>query len=140
MVNQWRGNYPHYNVSNPRKTSKNGTKIDNQYCEPIDYFKGDFARAYFYFQITHQNGYNQRGSEVFKKVYPYFHDKFLNCYYEWAKNDKVDQIEIDRNNDIANNHYNWLRNPFIDYPNLPELIWGNKGLTFKNYGVLKSVK
>ena len=69
-----------------------------------------------------------------------FHDKFLNCYYEWAKNDKVDQIEIDRNNDIANNHYNGLRNPFIDYPNLPELIWGNKGLTFKNYGVLKSVK
>lgn len=140
MVNQWRGNFPHYNVSNPTKTSKNGTKIDNSYCEPIDYFKGDFARAYFYFQITHQNGYYKQGSEVFKNVYPYFHDKFLNCYYEWAKNDKVDQIEIDRNNDIANNHYNGLRNPFIDYPNLPELIWGKKGLTFKNYGVLKSVK
>lgn len=139
MVNQWRGNMPHYKVEGSAKISKNGTKISNDYCEPIDYFKGDFARAYFYFQATHKNAQDGRASEVFKTIYPYFTEKFLTCYREWAKNDQVDIIEVDRNNAIAK-IYQGLRNPFIDYPELPDLIFGNSSNVFVNKGVAIGVE
>lgn len=140
-VNEWRGNDPHYWVkeSNFNK-SLNGTKwIKGKYCEPIDYFKGDFARAYFYFQGTHRNGMSKNGSSVFSTVFPYFNDKFLTCYLDWAKKDPVDLIEIDRNNAIAK-ATSGLRNPFIDYPELPELIFGNSGKIFTNKGVAIGIK
>ncbi|MDC8900173.1 endonuclease [Metamycoplasma hyosynoviae] len=134
VVNNWRGNHPHFKVSNPKITSKNGTKISSNYCEPIDWFKGDTARAYFYFQITHKNGYSGQGSEVFESAFPYFDKKFLDCYYEWSDFDPVNLPEIDRNEAIAKAQ-GGIRNPFIDYPDLYKLIWGKGTETFKNKGV-----
>ena len=140
MVNQWRGNLPHFNVLNASKISKNGTKINSSYCEPIDYFKGDFARAYFYFQGTHRNGYETANAKkVFgnKGVFPYFNKEFLDCYLEWSTKDPVDIIEVDRNNEIAK-QCQGLRNPFIDYPNLTKLIFDTENTeTFHNLGVLE---
>ncbi|MDC8937443.1 endonuclease [Metamycoplasma hyosynoviae] len=133
-VNNWRGNFPHFKVSNPNRTTKNGTKISNKYCEPIDWFKGDTARAYFYFQITHKNGYSGAGSQVFDNAFPYFHKEFLDCYYEWSEFDPVNLVEIERNKAIAEAQ-GGIRNPFIDYPDLYKLIWGNGTETFKNKGV-----
>ncbi|WP_027120827.1 endonuclease [Mycoplasmopsis lipofaciens] len=133
-VNALRSNYPHYYVTHPTHTSLNGTKVDGTYAEPIDVFKGDIARVYFYFQITHKNAQSGHASEVFKSTYPYFNDKFLKTYLDWSKNDPIDQFDIDRNNAIAN-EYGGLRNPFSDYPNLPYLIWGNTNDTFVNHGV-----
>ncbi|CAD7361061.1 endonuclease [Metamycoplasma salivarium] len=139
MVNQWRSNNPHYEITNG-KTSQNGTKWNSSYCEPIDYFKGDIARAYFYFQLTYNNkGLSNNGSYVFKNVFPFFQENFLKTYQKWANNDSVDIIEIDRNNAIAKAQ-GGIRNPFIDYPNLPSLIWGNGTETFQNLGVAKTIK
>ncbi|WP_406615595.1 endonuclease [Mycoplasmopsis hyopharyngis] len=139
-VNEWRGNKPHYYVSNGSvTTSLNGTKWNNNYCEPIDYFKGDIARAYFYFQATHRNGMSKGGDTVFSSAFPYFNNNFLTCYLDWVKKDPVDIIEIDRNNAIAE-FTSGLRNPFIDYPDLPELIFGNSGKTFSNKGVAVGVQ
>ncbi|WP_268926446.1 endonuclease [Mycoplasmopsis mucosicanis] len=138
-VNEWRGNNPHFNVQSPTKTSLNGTKIGKKYTEPVNIFKGDTARAYFYFQITHKNAIHGKSKEVFKKAYPYFSDQFLNVYKEWADFDPVDIIEVDRNNIIAE-YEGGLRNPFIDYPELIDLIWGDSSKTFVNKGVLKIVE
>ncbi|VEU75663.1 Extracellular ribonuclease precursor [Mycoplasmopsis maculosa] len=135
-VNEKRGNLPHFNVGQDGKLTLNGTKINKKYAEPINLFKGDTARAYFYFQATHKNA---NWPEVFKKTYPYFTDKFLKGYIEWSILDKVDIIEIERNNEIAKAQKG-LRNPFIDYPDLISLIWGNSEKTFKNKGILIGIK
>ena len=139
-VNQERGNSPHFWVKGNAYITKNGTKIDrNHYTEVIDFFKGDTARAYFYFQITHKNANQGGGPQVFKNPYPYFQEKFLECYRIWNKFDPVDACEIYRNNEIAKAQ-GGLRNPFIDYPNLVKLIFDtNNTETFKNLGVAESL-
>ncbi|ADE19870.1 endonuclease [Mycoplasma crocodyli] len=134
-VNALRGNLPHNNVVTIVKTSLNGTKIGNDVSEPIDEFKGDIARAYFYFQATHQNGYSSNGNLVFDANFPYFKKTYLDVYINWANKDKLSEFDVDRNNQIAK-HFNGLRNPFSDYPELVSLIWGNGTETFINKGVL----
>ncbi|WP_373456866.1 endonuclease [Mycoplasma sp. 1018B] len=146
VVNARRGNDPHDNVDKPTFVSLNGTKVkDKVAAEPIDGFKGNVARIYFYFQLTHGNGYAQKGSQVFSNAFPFFQEHYLNTYLEWANKDQVEKFEIKRNNVISKyfsnkntnvNENEGLRNPFIDYPNLPELIWGNGNETFVNKGVL----
>ncbi|ADV34305.1 Extracellular ribonuclease precursor (plasmid) [Mesomycoplasma conjunctivae] len=140
-VNAWRGNDPHDNISSPSWTSLNGTKgKDGVGCEPIDYFKGDIARAYFYFNVTHHNGTHNKGERVYTSTFPFFVKHYLDVYSKWATNDQVDLIEIDRNNKL-DEIYGGLRNPFIDYPDLIELIWGNDTTKkFENRGVIVSVK
>ncbi|WP_051617759.1 endonuclease [Mycoplasmopsis iners] len=146
LVNNRRDNKPHFVVENPTWTSLNGTKIDSTFAEPIDVFKGDTARIYFYFQLTHKNANNPKSEakNVFKDVFPYFTDQFLTVYKQWDKQDEVDQIEVYRNKQIAayytTNDRIGLRNPFIDYPNLPELIWGEGNETFVDRGVLIDIK
>ena len=41
---------------------------------------------------------------------------------KWHRNDPVSEKETNRNNDVYNLQNN--RNPFIDYPELAEHIWG----------------
>ena len=48
----------------------------------------------------------------------------LNFLLEWHRNDPVSQKEIDRNQAVYGIQHN--RNPFIDYPELVEYIWGHK--------------
>lgn len=43
---------------------------------------------------------------------------------EWHRNDTVSQKELDRNNAVESLQHN--RNPFIDFPELVEFIWGDK--------------
>lgn len=140
-VNAWRDNDPHDNISSPSWTSLNGTKGKKGVgCEPIDYFKGDIARAYFYFNVTHHNGTHNKGKRVYTSTFPFFVKHYLDVYSKWATNDQVDLIEIDRNNKL-DEIYGGLRNPFIDYPDLIELIWGNDTTKkFENRGVIVSVK
>src|SRR5699024_7184453 len=65
-VNNRRGNYPFGEVNSPTYTSSNGSKVGpNVYgfsgaysgtvFEPIDEFKGDIARAYFYMATRYEN-------------------------------------------------------------------------------------
>ncbi|MBU4689900.1 endonuclease [Mycoplasma zalophidermidis] len=138
LVNNERGNYPHYIVKNPTFISRNGTKVDktNGICEPIDEFKGDVARAYFYFVVTHNNSIS---NDLFENSFPYITKKYLEVYKKWSNQDDIDAFDVDRNNAIAR-HYNGLRNPFSDYPELIDLIWFKTDSKFHNKGIAIAIK
>jgi hypothetical protein len=82
-------------------------------------FKGDVARAIFYLSIRYNgldvvNGYPDVTGQLGD----------LATLLTWHQQDPPDDYEMNRNNII----YTWQnnRNPFIDYPNLVDFIWGNE--------------
>ncbi len=140
-VNGFRSNYPYgvagtlvnqSGISNPTMNgSKLGNNLNSGYSagytgivfEPIDEFKGDIARIYFYFATRYQN---QVASWSAYAMFDGSSDKvladpFLNILMTWHLNDPVSQKEIDRNNAVFSHQNN--RNPFIDHPEFAQLIW-----------------
>ncbi|MFV8270460.1 endonuclease [Flavobacterium sp. GT2N3] len=129
-VNGQRSNYPHGPVTSPTWTSKNGSKLGSSTTagysgpifEPINEFKGDIARMYFYFATRYENtvaGYsyamfNGSSNQVFTTA-------FLNLLITWHNQDPVSTREIARNNAIYNSQNN--RNPYIDHPEYVQSIW-----------------
>ena len=94
--------------------------------EPIDEYKGDIARSFFYmatrYMLEDQN-FQAISPMTFKsQLQPWA----LNMFLEWHQLDPVSQKEIDRNNAIYAVQKN--RNPFIDYPDWVEKIWGNDSI------------
>ena len=156
FVNNQRSAYAFGEVSSASYTSQSGCKkgtpksisISNsilnksgsssQSCsastvfEPMDEFKGDFARGYFGTMIKWANGDYQKfttaeGAQIFNTAYDAAHYYGLTGYgvallLKWHREDPVSQKEIDRNDGIQSKQGN--RNPFIDYPELVEYIWG----------------
>lgn len=130
-VNGVRSNYPHGTVSSATYTSQNGGKLGSSSVsgysgtvfEPINAFKGDIARMYFYFATRYENtvaGYSYAmfdGSS--NKV---FTTAFLNLLLAWHAQDPVSSREIARNNAIYARQNN--RNPYIDHPEYVNQIWG----------------
>ncbi|KOP38475.1 T9SS C-terminal target domain-containing protein [Flavobacterium sp. WLB] len=130
-VNGMRSNYPHGTVSSATYTSQNGGKLGSSSVsgysgtvfEPINAFKGDIARMYFYFATRYENtvaGYSYAmfdGSS--NKV---FTTAFLNLLLAWHAQDPVSAREIARNNAIYARQNN--RNPYIDHPEYVNQIWG----------------
>lgn len=130
-VNGIRSNYPHGTVSSATYTSQNGSKLGSSgvsgysgtVFEPINAFKGDIARMYFYFATRYENtvgGYsyamfNGTSNQVFTTA-------FLNILLTWNAQDPVSAREIARNNAIYARQNN--RNPFIDHPEYVNQIWG----------------
>ena len=140
-VNGFRSNFPfgyvgsnlisQSGISNP---TMNGSKLGNNIntglfsgytgtvFEPIDEFKGDIARIYFYFITRYENQvtgwtysmFNGTSNQVLT-------DTFLYTMLDWHSNDPVSQKEIDRNNAIFGHQNN--RNPFIDHPEYACQIW-----------------
>lgn len=108
--------------------------------EPVDEYKGDLARTYFYFATRYENIMKSIGGESFNgSVYPAFPSWTQELFLKWHRQDPVSQKEIVRNNAVAKHQKN--RNPFIDYPELSEYVWGNrKGLPWSasqtNIGLL----
>ena len=129
-VNGIRSNYPHSVVVTPSQTTLNGSKLGTSTTagysglvfEPIDEFKGDIARMYFYFATRYENtvaGYNyamfnNTSNQVFTTA-------FLNQLLAWHNQDPVSAREIARNNAIYARQNN--RNPFIDNPTYVTEIW-----------------
>ncbi|HRO42100.1 MAG TPA: endonuclease [Flavipsychrobacter sp.] len=129
-VNGKRADFMYGVVANPTYTSMNGSKVgSNTYAgspsgnafEPIDSFKGDLARTYFYIATRYKsedNGWDNwemaNGAELKQWA--------TNMLLAWHQNDPVSQKEKDRNNSIYNIQNN--RNPFIDYPVFADCIWG----------------
>ena len=96
--------------------------------EPDDEYKGDFARSYFYLATCYNNeisswSYNQASTMLAGNRYPVFTSWALQMLLEWHRLDPVSQKEITRNNNIHDKQGN--RNPYIDYPELVEYVWGN---------------
>src|SRR5690606_14328501 len=119
-------------ISNPTQNgSKLGNNLNSGYSagytgivfEPIDEFKGDIARIYFYFVTRYQSQVSSWSAYAMfdgssDKV---LEDPFLNILMTWHQNDPVSQKEIDRNNAVFAHQNN--RNPFVDHPEYVQLIW-----------------
>lgn len=95
--------------------------------EPLDKYKGDFARGYFGTIVKWQLSNMTSGNNFFNGIYDATHyygltKKAVVLLMKWHREDPVSQKEIDRNNGIQATQGN--RNPFIDYPYLAEYIWG----------------
>ena len=91
--------------------------------EPNDEYKGDFARTYFYFATRYQSQINNWGG-IFISSYPHIVDWQLNMLLHWHEQDPVSQKELDRNEAVYESRQG-NRNPFIDYPELVDLIFGD---------------
>jgi endonuclease I len=132
-VNNRRSNYPHAVVATTKWTSQNGSKLGSSdttanfglsaanVFEPIDEYKGDIARTYFYMATRYSDKCSSWGS------YAVFSDGNLaswarSLYLQWSQNDPVSSKEIARNNAIFEIQKN--RNPFIDHPEAAQAIWG----------------
>ena len=98
----------------------------NQRCwEPGNQFKGDFARTYMYMAVTYSNlTFKKMGLETMdNSPYPGLKEWAYTLYLSWTRQDKVSQMEVDRNNAVYNIQHN--RDLFVDYPFLSEYIWGD---------------
>ena len=138
-VNSKRSSYPYGEVASASFTSNNGSKLGSATAalgyngtvfEPIDEFKGDLARAYFYVATRYENviGSWQNNTTYSDAVLDgtsnhVFEQWQLNMLLRWSANDPVSQKEIDRNNNAFIHQGN--RNPFIDHPEYIDAIWGS---------------
>lgn len=146
-VNLYKSNNPIGTVSNPTKTFTNSSKYGpcstsgytgNVY-EPIDAYKGDFARAWFYIATRYRDSLgawvkNYKKPEAIACIdsntnnfKPWFRDMLM----LWHNNDPVSTKEINRNNVIYNNTVQKNRNPFIDHPEYINYIWGSQSIVTK---------
>ena len=94
--------------------------------EPDDNYKGDFARSFFYMVARYRsNTLNSgNGAKMFTSSPTNLTAYSLSFLLAWHRQDPVSQKEIDRNQAVYGIQHN--RNPFIDYPELAEYIWGNR--------------
>lgn len=106
---------------------------------PADEYKGDFARAYFYIACCYGDSLTwvETGepgiamtNEGWEEFRPWLRDLLL----EWHRLDPVSKKELDRAIEV--NKIQGNRNPFIDYPELVEYIWGNKRGTAVDFKTL----
>lgn len=133
-VNGRRGNYPYGEVGTAIWTSLNGSKLGNcatpgysgTVFEPVNAYKGDFARNYFYMATRYYGedaGWPGSDMVTGSQFKPWARAMLL----QWAQQDPVSQKEIDRNNAVFAIQQN--RNPFIDHPEYANSIWGtNNGI------------
>jgi endonuclease I len=128
-VNNKRGNFAYGEVGNPTYTSQNGCKLGpNTYpgfsgtvFEPIDAYKGDLARSYFYMATryyTEDGSWDDWAMANKAELKQWAIDMLL----DWHHNDPVSQKELDRNEAVYGIQNN--RNPFIDQPLYADCIWG----------------
>lgn len=134
-VNSKRSNLPIGKVVSTSWTSTNGSKVgtsnisgySGQVFEPIDSFKGDFARTYFYMAVCYMDknlGVETQSNFSGGDLKPWAKQLLL----QWDALDPVSQKEIDRNNAIYELQHN--RNPFIDHPELAAKIFGSDSTPF----------
>lgn len=137
-VNGMRGNYPFGEVDNPTWESNRGCKVgDNvtpgyggKVFEPLDEYKGDFARTYFYMATCYEDRIANWGScPICNGTSDQaFDDWVVELLLKWHEQDPVSAKEIDRNDAVYREQGN--RNPFIDHPELVEKIWGDDSAPF----------
>lgn len=137
------------NLSGTSLTLGSGTVFEPQDCD-----KGDIARAVFY-MVARYNYISGSDSDGIDQNNPNLElvqsNEVLASYtssvtntgklgiltdlLEWNRMDPPDEFEIHRNNLLYNNYTN-NRNPFIDFPEWAEYIWGSAdydGTTFISY-------
>lgn len=129
-INSSKSNYPMGKVETV-KTDNDCTRIGTgsqgyMLWEPADKWKGDFARGYMYMATAYQD-FSWSGNEA-KEIlqngdYPTLKQWAYTLYIQWARADRVDEQETDRNEAVSRIQEN--RNPYVDFPNLMEYVWGD---------------
>ena len=139
------------NLRGTSKTLNTGTVFEPQDCD-----KGDIARAVFY-MVARYNYYsgsdsdgidsNNPNLELTQSLSDWASSGYssttskkgkmgiLTDLLNWHHQDPVDQYEIHRNNLLFTNYTN-NRNPFIDFPEWVDYIWGTatyNGTTYSSY-------
>lgn len=94
--------------------------------EPRDEVKGDVARMIFYMAVRYEGGSGEPDLELTDTLQAQtsqapFH-AMRSTLLSWHRSDTVDAYERNRNEVIFGFQNN--RNPFIDYPELAEHLWG----------------
>jgi endonuclease I len=97
--------------------------------EPSDIYKGDFARSYFYIATAYEHYVNKwditnTENMMEANIYPTLKPWAIQLLLQWHRQDLVSLKEKTRVGKVFDIQRN--RNPFIDYPELIEYIWGNK--------------
>lgn len=133
-VNNRRGNLPYGETTSPSWTSLNGSRVGScsvsgysgNVFEPIDAYKGDLARTYFYMAVRYfgEDG-SWPGSDMTDgaELLPWALDMLL----DWHQCDPVSEKETARNDAVYEIQGN--RNPFIDRPEWAEAVWDVSGGT-----------
>ena len=127
-VNGQRSNYPYGEVGNYIYISGNGSKLGTcvtsgytgRVFEPIDEYKGDIARSYFYMSVRYyseDSNWGTSGMTNKSEILPWAMTMLL----RWSDEDPVSDKEIARNNAVYGYQNN--RNPFIDHPEYARMIW-----------------
>ncbi len=133
-VNSTRNNWPYGEVAWPTKITSNGSRFGpNTYSfegaytgnafEPIDAYKGDLARTYFYMLTRYKSRIASWDGNTEMLEGDGFAPWALDMLLKWHEDDPVSQKEIDRNNAVYGIQGN--RNPFIDHPEFVDQIWGD---------------
>lgn len=137
-VNGQRSNYPYGECANGTTLSSSGSVkalgklgkstfpgYSGTVFEPVDEYKGDFARSYFYMAAAYNDRISTWKSDMLaNNSYPVFSSWAIQLLLKWHSEDPVSKKEIDRNEVVYGQQRN--RNPFIDHPELVDHIWGNK--------------
>ena len=137
-VNGMRSNYPYGVVTSPTWTSQLGAKLGNNTSsgysgivfEPVDEYKGDLARTYFFMATRYENiigGWYSNSTQadailIANNSSTVYKTWYLNLMLAWHNQDPISTKEINRNNAIYSLQNN--RNPFIDSPQFVKKIWG----------------
>jgi endonuclease I len=146
FVNNRRGNVPFGKVSTATFTSQNGSKlgtsaitgISGNVFEPIDAYKGDFARIMLYMitrwedSVSNWNDPDANrvlGTDIFLGFRPAYLDMLL----DWHENDPPSEKERKRNDATQNFQKN--RNPFVDVPEFATRIWKTSEQDCINFSV-----
>ena len=107
-----------------------GSKYDDNLWtfEPRDKVKGDVARMIFYMAVSYEGEGDEPDLELTNTLLNNTDQSPLHAVYttllHWNRVDPVNDWERNRN-DIIYNDYQHNRNPFIDFPELAEYLWGD---------------
>ena len=141
-VNGQRSNYPFGECAGGSQLAANGSArplgrlgtstypgYSGTVFEPDDEYKGDFARTYFYLAAAYNgdiSGWTSgNGDQMLAgNSYPVFKSWAIDMLLKWHREDPVSPKERDRNDAVYAHQHN--RNPFIDYPDMAEYIWGDR--------------
>ena len=100
--------------------------IEVNIYEPSDAYKGDFARAIMYVAVMYPcKLWSNLGENFFDdNTFPTLNTYAKQLLLKWHAEDPVSDLERSRNNAVEAIQGN--RNPFVDYPEIVDHIWGDK--------------
>lgn len=98
--------------------------VETDLYSPPEALRGELARAFFYMAaVYHVSLWTPRGFMMMTtKAYPGLTDYAITLLLDWHRAYPASQQESEKNE--RGEALQGNRNPFVDYPELPEYIWG----------------